>query len=249
MKILSAAAIALLLLAGCSTTPDPPPSHPTWCNKDPKKEPHFHCNGSIYMPGHEPEECLPEEPPEPVVQKPVEPPKPDPIVGTYKIFYTGMPMKQSLLRVHSDNSAGTTGKYAEFRWSKDGDSYRFDWRQNNSGDPNSYPFSLKLQSAEGDPDIVTVYSKSNWYAFEGIKVSDDSELPFDLYRHSWRIEGDNYVSDCRNIGRYESGNHQAYSGPTTPRDYADSLEECQSLCPTIAEYQRRKYNSHPYICP
>ena len=158
-------------------------------------------------------------------------------------------MKQSLLRVHSDNSAKTTGKYAQFRWSKDGDSYRFDWRQNNSDDPNSYPFSLKLQSAEGDPDIVTVYSKSNWYAFEGIKVSDDSELPFDLYRHSWRIEGDNYVSDCRNIGRYESGNYVAYSGPTTPRDYADSLEECQSLCPTIAEYQRRKYNSHPYICP
>ena len=70
LRLLIAIAALLALLVGCSTPTPPPAKHPSTCTKDPAKEPHFHdCNDNLYLPGHEPEECIPEEP-EVVVPKP-----------------------------------------------------------------------------------------------------------------------------------------------------------------------------------
>ena len=260
MKILSAAAIALLLLAGCSTTPDPTPSHPTWCNKDPKKEPHFHdCNGNLYLPGHEPEECIPEEPPEPVVQKPVEPPKPDPIVGTYKNFRTKPSVLVNVFRVYQDNGAGFNSGI-DYRWERDGNVYRFYPKGRGR---EKQRFVLKYQSIRGEPNILTVPdANSSWQDLttEGLKLSDNPEYQFDLYKVQCRgrcftqrkdSEG-NYLYQpklkggwrlkqldplpgwkCFNVGRRlndETHYYSAYGYYGDAPNTADSLVECEAIC-------------------
>ena len=232
MKILSAAAIALLLLVGCSTTPDPTPSHPTWCNKDPKKEPHTHDCEDI-LPAHLPEECIPEEPPQPVVQKPMEPPKPDPIVGTYKKFPINHPNHVSVWRIFPDGTA--TMGHAKHLWENRDGEYHF--RNANGGNPL---YVVKIQSIAGEPDLVTRPPAGVTFSYsdgESIKLSSDPLYSFDFYT----LGGDGVQWSCYNVGRGEKGRGYYFLYPGYPKFSADSREECEALCPALISH----VYSHP----
>jgi hypothetical protein len=71
---------ALLLLASCAESPTKPTTSGGSSSGSGKivtatpEEP-YECDSDLILEPHLPEECIPPEPPEPVVQKPVEPPK------------------------------------------------------------------------------------------------------------------------------------------------------------------------------
>lgn len=222
----------LAMLVGCSTPTPPPATHPTWCNKDPKEEPHFHdCNGNLYLPGHEPEECIPEEP-EVVVQKPVEPPTPDPIIGAYHIFYYEWPTRQYVYRVFASGS----DSYG-LRWERKGSTYRFFANSN----PEQTKFNLTYSSAKGDPNIV-MQDDTKFVRFEGIKKSDDPNFLFDFYV----LAADNKTQHpkdlkCVNIGRKERPDHGNWYKEGSPPNFAETLQECEKLCPALASSTTREY--------
>lgn len=231
--LLGAAACSLAFLIGCST-PSPSPSsspakHPTSCNKDPKKEPHFHdCNGNIYLPGHMPEECIPEEP-EVVLQKP------DPIIGTYHIFYTTVPERQNILRIYSTNRASLGYGKDIYRWEREEDAYHF--YVNVPGKPESYKYSSEYTDLAGEPHLKTFGSNSGWGYFEAVKLSGDPDYLFDHFRLTW-LKGNIWKWGCVNIGRKQETNGTLpykRSWTHSQIDFADSLEECEALCPEAVQ--------------
>ena len=237
MKILSAAAIAMLLLVGCSTTPDPTPSHPTWCNKDPKKEPHTHDCEDI-LPAHLPEECKPPEPPQP--SKPATSTEPDPIVGTYRVFYTDDRQgDQTLLRVYPDGTAALPSNRS-WIWERDDSGYRFSWRLNTKMSW-LFKFSVSLQSLEGEPDLVTTDIAKKHYTsgnFEALKLSENPDLLLDFYMVG-SFKGPKYKKDfyCVNVGHkqktYQVQNGWGASFPVPYQYFADTEEECEAHCIAI----------------
>ena len=227
MRILSAGAIALLLLAGCSTTSEPPPSHPTWCNKDPKKEPHSHdCNGNLILPGHMPEECIPEKAAEPVVQKPIEPPKPDPIVGTYEVYYSRLDNIKSIHRFYADGTA-TLQNDGDMRWElRDGE---YDVFQKIS-DSWSLRYSLSLQFIKREPNLVSHPKRQpSFFRFEALKLSDDPDHQFDFYAFRIEWKSGAHEWNCYNVGRGEKAGLHSMTSPVG--NSAETLEACVALCP------------------
>jgi len=260
MRTLIAVA-ALVLLAGCAESPTTPTTSGGTSSGSGKivtatpEEP-FECNSDLILEPHLPEECIP---PEPVVQKPVEPPKPDPIVGTYKNFRTKPSVLVNVFRVYQDNGAGFNSGI-DYRWERDGNVYRFYPKGRGR---EKQRFVLKYQSIRGEPNILTVPdANSSWQDLttEGLKLSDNPEYQFDLYKVQCRgrcftqrkdSEG-NYLYQpklkggwrlkqldplpgwkCFNVGRRlndETHYYSAYGYYGDAPNTADSLVECEAIC-------------------
>lgn len=257
--------LLLLLLVSCAETPSKPTTSGGASSGSGKvvtaapEEP-YECDSDLILEPHLPEECIPPEPPEPpepVVQKPVEPPKVDPIVGTYRIYFNEAPQKTDVLRVYSDNTLLTAYHAAnggwlrtQWRWK-----YRDGWYDvywfNNLHNKEIYRMSYKLQKIPGEPDLVTTDRSTNmppdseFYNYEAIKVSDDPSHLFDLYElgSADLLGSDGHVDlMCFNVGNNDMPTMTVPPFGALQRDYSndpklvsESLAECESLCkPAIA---------------
>lgn len=223
---------ALAVLAGCAESPTKTtttggPSSGSGKIVTTTPEDSYECDDDLILEPHQPEECIPPEPPEPVVQKPVEPLKPDPIVGTYKLFYLNFLNTVSIWRIFPDGTG--TNNRAKTLWEvKDGE-YHF----SNARGGNTL-YVVKLQSLAGEPDLVRRPPEGSRYPYsdsEGIKLSSDPSYSFDFYKLGFR---DNQWF-CYNLGRgQKTEGYVQY--PDHPRYHADSLEECEALCPTVMAF-------------
>ena len=263
MKSLIASA-ALALLVSCAETPSKPTTSGGSSSGSGKvvtatPEDPYECDDDLILEPHLPEECIPPEPPEPVVQKPVEPPKPDPIVGTYKNFRTKPSVLVNVFRVYQDNGAGF-GSRIDYRWERDGNVYRFFPK---GGGREKQRFVLKYQSIRGEPNILTVPdANSSWQDLttEGLKLSDNPKYQFDLYqvqcrgrceiqrkdakgnylyqpkpKNGWRLKQLDPLPGwkCFNVGRRLNDERTYWSAYGYYRDApitADSLAECEAIC-------------------
>jgi len=252
-------ASTLSLIAGCSTTSNPTggkvgtPSG-TGETAPVTKEETFECDGDLILEPHLPEECIP---PEPVVQEP------DHIVGTYRIFYRRIPTDQTVIRVYPDGSALTRNwgreKFArrqdEWRWEFDAGWYHVYWTPE-PGKKEGYLISWLSQSAAGEPNLVPRRRDSaplsEWLDYEGIKVSDDPDFEFDLFK----LGSKNYRDwGCFNIGAQQI---PIYPIPTYGADtvqlYAESLSQCEALCRPAIDHHflsdpQRKRSPEDMTCP
>ena len=175
-----------------------------------------------------------------MVQKPVEPPKPDPIVGTYRIFYTDTREGAvELLRVYPDNTAALRSPEPRWKWTSGGGVYQFFYRESISK-PWLAMFSVKRLSLEGEPDLVTTKFTKNYTTsgnFEAIKLAKNPDLLLDHYvigTYGGSGYGDFY---CVNIGRKQEV-HQSWNGyapffKVSDSYFADSLEDCEADCRAI----------------
>ena len=229
--------LLLLLLVSCAETPSKPTTSGGSSSGSGKvvtatPEDPYECDSDLILEPHLPEECIPPEPPEPVVQKPVEPPKPDPIVGTYMSFALNHPNSRTVWRIFPDGTA--TKINAKHLWElKDGE-YHF--RNAYAGNPL---YVVKIQSLAGEPDVVSTPPAGVTWSYsdaEAIKLSSDPLYSFDFYM----LGEDGFEWGCYNVGRGEK-QKGVVSYPGHPKHTADSLEECEALCPALMSY---KY-SHP----
>jgi len=229
--------LLLLLLVSCAESPSRPTtaggsSSGTGKVETTTPEEPYECDSDLILEPHLPEECIPPEPPEPVVQKPVEPPKPDPIVGTYRQFYVNSNNRTSVIRVSADGKM-IVGK-TEYRWEKvRGGNYRIYYART-----GEYVYPLAYVEIDGEPEIKASVNKFSDY--EAIKLSNDPKFLFDLYKL-----GGHPNWECYNIGRNEIPSAVAlWEGPHTPPDFSESLDECESLCPAVrADLTRIRQNN------
>lgn len=252
---------ALVLLAGCAESPTTPTTSGGTSSGSGKivtatPEKPFECDDDLILEPHLPEECIPPEPPEPVVQEPAEP---DPIIGTYKNFNIGRFSKGAVkvLRIYGDGFAGFDGSKEYYKWERTDGLYRF---YNNSRHVSSNKgklwFVLKYQSVRGEPNLVTIADKDSGfrgYEAEALKVSSDPNHKFDFYkvecRQRWSGEDKCWGGhedrspragwSCRNVGHrlndervYWGGGGKHASGP----NYAETLEECEAICEKVVSY-------------
>lgn len=240
--------LLLLLLVSCAETPSKPTTSGGASSGSGKvvtatpEEP-YECDSDLILEPHLPEECIPPEPPEPVVQKPVEPPKPDSIVGTYKVYPKYTKRGEILVfRIYPNNTA-IEWRNRRYRWVREGDRYLFNFnKEENRGWSLSYSFEVLQQSIEGEPDLIAKRSPENVMTeFEAIKVSDDPDHLFDLFRIGL-ISSRERVFGCANEGRKE--NIFATSQDDLFDKRFSTLEECEAICPTAIELFR-DYRSFP----
>lgn len=224
---------ALVLLASCAETPSTPttsggssPGSGKIVTATPEET--FECNDDLILPDHQPEECRKPEPLEPVVQKPLEPPKPDPIVGTYKVYPKYTKRGEILIfRIYPNNTA-IEWRNLQYSWRHEGDLYHFSFSNEvNRGWSHSYSFEVLHQSIKGEPDLIAKRSPENIMTeFEAIKVSDDPDHLFDLFAIGLIRTG---LFGCVNEGRKED------IIAASPDDLFDrrfsTLAECEATCP------------------
>ena len=255
--------LLLLLLVGCAETPPKPTTSGGSSSGSGKivtatPEDPYECDSDLILEPHLPEECIPPEPPEPVAQKPVEPPKVDPIVGVYKDFWSRNGDDfVGVLRVYADGFAGRDGSAKQYSWERVGQLYRL-YYNGLHGKVGELYGVFKYQSVKGEPDLVLVsdkesrYTKIGWMS-EALKVSSDPNHKFDFYkvqcRRRWSGEDkcwDGHEDrspragwSCRNVGHrlndervYWNGRNKHASGP----NYADTLEECEEICEEVVSY-------------
>ena len=226
--------LLLLLLVSCAETPSKPTTSGGSSSGSGKvvtatPEDPYECDSDLILEPHLPEECIPPEPPEPVVQKPVEPPKPDPIVGTYHIYFTEMTSRQSVLRVYADGLAigadqqpmrwfpGTLGGVALYRFYKS----------------DKFIYDIRYSSDDGEPNLEVI-SKGRAWPFEGVKKSNDPDFLFDLFvLTSQGPRGSTYEDGvltifCANIGHKDRARIAAAKG--SPPNFAKTIDECEELC-------------------
>ena len=234
-KPLLAILLLLSFIVGCAETP-PKPATSSGSSAGSGKivtatpEEPFECDDDLILEPHLPEEC---KPPEPVVQKPVEPPEPDPIVGTYKKFKNNYPNHVSLWRIFpmAQQRWATLGTFGK---KKDGE-YHF--RNANGGNP---VYVAKTQSLAGEPDLVTRSPAGVGFTYsdgESIKLSRDPLYSFDFYS----LGGNGVQWYCYNNGRGEKGRGYFFLYPGYPKFSADSRRECEALCPDLMSH----VYSHP----
>ena len=216
----------LLVLAGCAESPTKPTTTGGSSSGSGKvvtatPEDSYECDDDLILEPHQPEECIPPEP--------VEPPKPDPVIGTYRLYLNEFPGIQKVLRIHPNHRAAIDDDMNAYRWEKRVESYNF-YYDTRVGHPEEYHFSLKLKDLEGEPDITAFGSKSRSYQFEGIRLSSDSDFLFDFYRVT--IPPGKNVLDCVNIGRKEKQGipFTLYKADYYKTDSADTLADCEALC-------------------
>ena len=233
---------ALGFLTSCAETPSKPTTSGGSSSGSGKivtatpEEP-FDCDDDLILEPHLPEECIPPEPPEPV--KPAEPPKPDPIVGTYQLFYPGYPTSEWVIRIYP-NGTSNSGVL----WERHGDHYRFFLRSK----PTETAFRLTYSHVRGEPNISTT-SDSKWTAFEGIKKSSDPKFKFDFYvlLQSKRGEISNHY--CKNIGATEWTGANPGMSTSAPPNFAETLIECEALCPAYVAWMYDRAPLTNYTCP
>ena len=218
MKILSAAAITLLLLAGCSTTPDPTPSHPTWCTKDPKKEPHTHDCEDI-LPAHLPEECRPEEKLTASKSGPIKQEAPDPIVGAYHV-YSLEDSRESVLRLYPNGSL-ILG-YIRYRWRYEKGAYIIFFGDNDR-------FRMNYQKARGEPELVTLNDAPIYGQFEALQVSANPDFLFDVHELAI-VREDRSSMACFNLGRKEYRYQEIPKELGYPSFDSSSVTDCEASC-------------------
>jgi hypothetical protein len=191
------AIVALVFLVSCADTPSKPTSTGgsssgsgkvvTATSEDP-----YECDGDLILEPHLPEECIPPEPPEPVVQKPVEPPKPDPIVGAYRC-HNFLEQDGGLLRVYPNNKVDPDSMGVLTMWKKDGESYNF-YLRGQVYNPNKKKyvrvppiraFIATYSDAEGEPNLTAV----NWEA-------QYPDLEFNDYNANGPMENPSYAVEC-----------------------------------------------------
>ena len=192
--------LLVVLLAGCAESTTKPTTSNSSGSTSGKivtaaPEETFECDRDLILEPHLPQECIP---PEPVVQKPVEPPKPDPIVGTYRMFRETPDRFQSVFRIYADNRAGSHGQ-KQYLWEREGNIYWF-LVKNADGVTYRKHFAFEHQSIIGEPDLVSVPDAGSFKGLstEGLKVSDNPQHLFDFYVVS--CEG-----RCSSIRKDENG--------------------------------------------
>jgi len=253
--------LLLLLLVSCAETPSKPTTSGGSSSGSGKvvtatpEEP-YECDSDLILEPHLPEECIPPEPPEPVVQKPVEPPKPDPIVGTYKVFTTDPAniKRLQVWRIYPDHTVRPLWGRTHMTWERDADEYRF---QSPTG---RLYFSVERQSVMGEPDFTATakYNADDTLRYakgiydEGVKLASDPDFQFDLFRVG-EISYRSGTWGCVNIGRNEQIHRGLYKeSRDTPDQYAETLEECEALCPEVLAQMKRQFpklNDEQHTCP
>ena len=237
--------LLVVLLAGCAESTTKPTTSSSSGSTSGKivtatPEETFECDRDLILEPHLPQECIP---PEPVVQKPVELPKPDSIVGTYKVYPKYTKRGEILVfRIYPNNTA-IEWRNRRYRWAREGDHYLFNFnKEENRGWSLSYSFEVLQQSINGEPDLIAKRSPENVMTeFEGIKVSDDPDHLFDLFRIGL-ISSRERVFGCANEGRKE--NIFATSQDDLFDKRFSTLEECEAICPAAIELFR-DYGSFP----
>jgi hypothetical protein len=226
--------LLLSLITGCVESPSKPTASGGSSAGSEKvvaatpEEP-YECDSDLILEPHLPEECIPPEPSEPVVQKPMEPPKPDPIIGTY-LGYSTETARTRILRVYPDGTAGSGYSRNSLRWKKKGNVYSF-YYVSPEGQMRDYPnFSSRYQEIVGEPELISFGSNQSMRLFEGLKKSNDPNHLFDHYRLS-PVGSDRGSWRCVNVGRGEEMSGSLWEHEELP-DYGDSLAECESLCLT-----------------
>ena len=161
--------------------------------------------------------------------------------------------------VHSDHFVNTTWAWRRFGWEKYKDEYRL-------GDPDAtktwlWYISVEYQTKVGEPDIVLTRkwvaddSDRGLHPREGIKLSSDPDYKFDFFRVGGISKGKDGSFGCANIGSHE---RTVYSlslreSKDMPDQYADTIEECEALCPAVLAEFKRRYPDHPHYqtltCP
>jgi hypothetical protein len=258
MKRLLIAIAVLALLASCAETPSKPSTSGGSSSGSGKvvtatpDEP-YECDDDIILEPHLPEECIP---PEPVVQKPAEPPKVDPIVGTYKVFGTRGDDEKAvwIWRIYPDNTIKDPQWFYGYTWERKGDTYRADYTAPESS--KYWYMSVKYQTLAGEPEIIITQKVKSDDRFadrtEGVKVSNDPDFQFDFFRVG-EIAYRTGTWGCANLGRNEKihrGLFRALSG--SPDQYAKTVEQCEALCPEVLTEFRRvfpKLNDEQHTCP
>ena len=245
--------LLVVLLAGCAESTTKPTTSSSSGSTSGKivtatPEETFECERDLILEPHLPQECIPPEP--------VEPTKPDPIVGTYEVFYIGTFSKGSVnvFRVYANGWAGSNGSAKGFTWERDGELYRF-YNQSPYGNKGKLWFVYKYQSVEGEPDLITVASKQSGFkgfAAEALKVSSDPNYKFDFYkvqcRRKWSGEDKCWADDgersprpgwsCRNVGHrlYDERVYWNASKHASGPNYADTLIGCEEICEKVVSY-------------
>ena len=187
----------LVFLASCTETPSKPTTSGGSSSGSGKivtatPEESLECDGDLILEPHLPEECIP---PEPVVQGPVVPHEPDPIVGTYRLFttesdgYYNSKHGQYVFRIFPDNRAGADGWDDFYHWEREGEVYKFSAQVDTPGYQPYWHATLRYQSVAGEPHlIVTAYRR--WpnggsyplWPSESLKISSDPSHQFDFYK-------------------------------------------------------------------
>ena len=229
-------ASTLSLIAGCSTTPNPTggkvgtPSG-TGGAAPVNKEETLECDGDLILEQHLPEECIPPEPP-----KPVAPPEPDPIVGTYRAYYVDQPKTQAILRFKPDGTLDFTSIYKgqTFSWKAEDGIYAV---HESKYRDFQLLFTTRYQATTGEPEVSTITLGPRGKAFEAIKLSNDPNFLFDFYKVIKLFPEERW--SCKNIGRKPelmvstTGTFMPIRGHP---DFADTQLECEERCKQIESY-------------
>lgn len=227
----------LAILGGCAGSPDSPASTRVDCPDD------------LYLPAHKPDECGQEAPAEISVKHGTL----DSLVGTYRTYNKRMAVS-GILRIYADGGAinASWGTRDAMRWEKKGNQYDF------FAQSGEYHYSARLQSVRDEPDLVSFGTKYFFGMFDGIKLSDDPDYLFDLYKVGCKRQVPNspcyqtyesrYKKDgldvswqCINIGQLLStdldGIEYLPGNLETPRDYGNTESACQAICERAVSFR------------
>ena len=248
-------ACGLAFLVGCSTPTPPPATHPTWCNKDPEKEPHIHCNGNIYLPGHEPEECI-----TPEQIKETEPAQStllasrNDFFGTYVINYTDSGEGENLMRIYSDGTASIMFR-AKFNWTVRNGQAHF-YKVNRPQEDAD--FVIAMTGTRANRNFIQLPG-SSWGDFDLTKESADPDhlIDFFVLRHgpARPNKGNTKLSWCSNFGIGEVSGypwpHSRRAPPVTYRDGMECLDSCELLKDYYAKHSDERLRKTSVImeCP